>query len=518
MKNKRILMLLIWMLILAMAVPTVGFAADDTETETLTPGEVEMKEAAEYGSQLGTLDGQLYGYMDYRMGKTDDYTRHLPSDSEIKKLYSLNKDTYVYENNFIDAYKDAFQIAYRSAYRLENVLMRTVPLETAYDQGQQAGATVGDNLGLRDFYQGKDDSWLLALSRYVAGGTIESRFYLFRETDEYSTDFQNGFREGFRQGYTEAYQLMNLNTELNNLNYKTVSMYETTIYFDEDVVHYDNGVRETETLTPVELSFDAGTLYQPTPIYAYKQQSSFNLNNYKYVPVTSKYIVSIGNQSGSVQLNKSVTLRFQYYGTERAGIYKWENSKWNYLYSTFSDGYITTEIPAGFYDGGEYAVFIDNNYSNFADISFNWAKAEIFTLMRRGVVEDTVKYYPDQKITRGDFAKMIYGAMSPKSPLTTSSPAIANADALGTYLSAVKYVTGKGYMTLEADGTFDLSSELTYSELENTFSKMFVRTFNWQEVAVPMLYEAYTRSAGSTDKSAAVTRAEAAYAVYTMVK
>ena len=175
-------------------------------------------------------------------------------------------------------------------------------------------------------------------------------------------------------------------------------------------------------------------------------------------------------------------------------------------------------IPTGYYAGGEYAIFIDETYKTVGDITFNWAYKEIYTLMRRDIISDAQAFVPNAKITRGQFAQLIYNQIGLTSPLTTAVPVISDAATLGSYKKAVEYMVGKRYMKLDAKGAFNPSGTITYAETEVVLSNMFLRNVSWSEVSNRMLTEKFARSAGATNKAASLTKAEAAYMMIVFYK
>ncbi len=496
---------LILIMILVSSVSSLTFAA--------TPGETTLTEAANFGNLMGTLDGDLAGRADRNANKVSNYQTAMLKDTETVARYQLNKDSSMYQNAFISAYRAAFEIAYNTAYRTVNIDEYASPFEMGYDHGSQAGAVQGELSAMIDFIQGKSDDWSKAYNNYLLAGSLSSRYFLDREPVAYRNYFTSGYREAFMNKYIETFQVKNLETEIRNKNARQISMNEDTLYFDEEYVHFSLGVSESEMRTPLSLYFPAGTVYQPTYFAAFKTQNSFNYENSKYTPVSSKYTVSVMNSSGSILINKPITLTFEYYGSERAGIYQWIGSRWVYQYTTLSDNSLSIQIPAGTFGGGEYAIFIDEDYKTVDDINFNWAYKEIYTLMRRNVVSDNQMFSPNAKITRAELAEYMYNTLSGTDALKTSVPTIKDSASLGTAKKAVEYMVGKRYLMLDSNANFNPNQTITYSEIENMLSKMFLRNVSWKEISNKMLMDKFARSAGATNTSAFITKAEVAYMI-----
>ncbi|GAB6108754.1 S-layer homology domain-containing protein [Fusibacter bizertensis] len=499
------IMVLTLVMILVSSVSTTTYAASPSET-TLT-------EAASFGTQMGTLDGDVAGRYDRSAGKGNLSTKSIPSSTTLIDRFKLNNDSMSYQNAFITAYRAAFEIAYNTGYRTVSIDEYTSLFENGYDHGAQAGTVQGQLSAMIDFVQGKSDDWSKAYSNYLLGGSLSARYLLDRETIAYQNYFASGFREAFMNNYIDTFQSKNLETEIRNKNARQVSMTENTLYFDEEYVHFTLGTIQSEMRTPLSLYFPAATVYQPTYFAAFKTQNTFNYKNSKYTPASSKYTISVMNSSGSIVLRKPITLAFEYYGSERVGIYQWIGNRWVYQYTSLADNSISIQIPAGTYSGGEYAIFIDEDYKTVEDIIFNWAYKEIYTLMRRNVISDDKMFSPNAKITRAQLAEYMYNTLSPTDSLKISVPMINDASSLGTSKKAIEYMIGKRYLTLDSNGNFNPTLPVSYSEVETMLSKMFLRNVSWKEISNKMLMEKYARSSGALNTSESITKAEVAYMI-----
>ena len=508
-QTKKLKIILIVALAIAMLSSTFVFAADNS-----------IEEGTTNGSTMGTLDGNAAGKADFNAKKASNYLAALPSDTSIVTRFSLNRDSAAYQSLFITNYRDSFQTAYNLAFRTINIDSYTAPIINAYDHGSQAGLVQGQLSAMMDFTQGKLNNWEKAYMAYLADGSLTLKYFLDRESFAYRNDFASGHSQAFMTSYIETYQTKNLETEIRNKNAYLVSMDETFIDFQEEYVHFVLGAASPEMRTPMSLAIPAATVYEPTYISASKTQNTFNVGNSvsKMTPVSGKYKIDILNDKGSVTLKKPMTLSFEYQGSERAGVYRWLNNSWVYQYTTLTNGSLFITIPAGYYAGGEYAIFIDETYKTVGDITFNWAYKEIYTLMRRDVISDAQAFSPNAKITKAQLAQMIYNQIGATNPLTLAVPKISDAAALGNYKKAVEYMVGKRYMKLDAKGAFNPNAYVTYTETESMLSNMFLRNVSWYEVSSKMLTEKFARSVGGANRAANLTKAEAAYMILVFYK
>lgn len=498
-------------IILISSMFSVGFSATALELST-TEGKAQ-------GETFGTLEGTDAGQTDYRLGKVSNYLLNMPTHAEITRKYNLSKDDAYYRNAFLTSFRTAYEIAYKSAYRESNLKALTEPFAEAFNHGATLGTVEGQIGAMKDYYSGYNNDWERALRTFVLKGSLRNRYNLDNEPLGYQSRFENGFTDSFRTAYIETYQTSNIDAAVRNTNLVLIDMYAKTIDFADSSISFTGGSMVTEASTPLTLAFPEATIYEPTYFSVYKIPNSFNMNNYKYVPVSSKFVISIDNASKSVNLNKPIELSFEYYGSERAGIYQWKDNQWSYLYTDVQEGRISTTIPAGYYRGGEYAIFIDESFKYISDIGFNWAYKEIYTLMRRDVIPDTLKFNPNNNITRVELADMLYQTLRVTRPYVgPGTYAYSDAANYGVHKNAIEYVVSRKYMSLDANGAFNPSATISYMELEKVMGMVLSRTFNWNDIASKMMYEKFARSAGGMDKNEMVTKAEAAYMLYDLFK
>lgn len=516
MKAKKYLLILLSMLLIL--ANTVVFAADSTEEndDDLTPEEMNLKEGTEFGRAAGKIDGAGDALAHFYEGFHTQYYMGLPSTTTLIEKYNLKDDDVFYKLNFIEAYKIAYQKAYNTAYREASIASVQKPYEKAIEQGKSAGNSAGYMVALEDYVQKKYSDWESAYNAYVADGTLSARYFLDSENQDYRYLFKAGFEQAFMESYTEQYQQNGLDEAIRSHNMKYVTLREETLNFDDEYTHFIAGEAEAETRTPAVLYLPAGAVRTSTYLGLYKLQNSPHKSQV-LESVSSKFIVSIGNEAGEIELQKPLTLTFEYFGSEKAGIYKWNRNRWEYQYTTLTDGKMSTEIPMGTYEGGEYAIFVDETYKNILDIRFNWAFKEIFTLMRRGGVEDQVNFYPETGITKGELAKMIYSIEGTESS-TESMIYMRDTADINTDKQAYNYVVQRAYMSLDSVLNFNPDQKISYRQFEIVMSSVLKRDFKWSEVSDSMISEKFRKSNGTTNINAQILKSECAYALIKLLQ
>jgi len=515
MKNKinRIILLF---LILASSVSNTVFAADllDANDQAETQGISD-------GSYFGDLDGRECGFEDYNNGELNDYTDRLMTENEIAKKYKLTDNDYYYKYYFIQAYQVYFQIAYKSAFRESKSNDEILDYGYAFDHGVSLGEKQGEISAFIDFSNELTNDWERAYTAFINNGTLLSRFRLDRESTDYQTYFSSGFREGFKNSYAISFQEENVLVETQNISFQKIGLSPMLIEYSDSAPSYTSGYLSIDTDYRVNIDFPEGAVYEDVYFGLGKLQKEYRLKNEDLRAISAQYKIQIGFTPGTVTLEKPIKLSFEYYGTSKAGIYEYTNGKWVYLPSNFEEGTIYTEIPSGYYDGGVYALFIDEDYVSPLDITFNWARSEIDTLARRGILDQAVYFNPNQSITREEFAELIYRAFNQLYPKTTTSSRLVLQDQElinENAILAVDYMISKGYMALDSNNNFNPNALMTYTELQHTMSVILSYSFEWETIADKMLYDNYKKSLSYSSYENHPLRSEVAFLIYELIK
>ena len=512
--------ILILILTLAINSTLLSFAADEkTETQKeLTPAEMNIKEGKDNGKKAGTLDGSSDGLAAFYSGSQSFYFTSLMSDRGIANRYKLDNDDLFYKLNFIEEYKKAYQIAYNTAFRNMSMISVNMESENAYNHGFQIGSIEGSFRGLSDLYGERYNKWDRSYDEYIKVKALNERYWLDRESLEYRERFANGFKEGYQIGYISFYQEQNIRNEMKNINYKYITSKEDIIDFEQENVSYLGGSLNAESSVPVSLYISSGTVIRPVYI-SLQRVTNTNIHEKALLLASPRYSIGIESIEGKTELLKPLTLTFEYFGSEKGGIYKWNGNNWEYQYSRLEDGKISAEISSGSYSGGSYAIFLDNQFKNILDIRFNWAFKEIYTLMRRGCFDGGVDFKPEAIITKAELADWIYKHQLLRNPkLTYSKPVVSDIQISNNRRDAIEYMVSTGMLTTNSKNAFEPNNAVTYSDFERVAKGLGNNTFKWEDMAQEILVQKFKRSNGATNKNAGMTKAEAAYALIKLMK
>lgn len=186
-----------------------AFSNANFENVTGGDGSVQVQEDPEKtkgeasGKVFGQNDGYRNGVSDYLIGKIKNSNASIKSEAEIIKAFSLAEQSGNYRSAFLNAYKIGYKQAYDEAYRNANM----DPRQTAYDEGFAEGSTFGNTDGnaaaKNDYYNGKPNNWIQALS---TDEQLETQYEMLKEIKEYNNGFLNGYKINFESAYTKMYR------------------------------------------------------------------------------------------------------------------------------------------------------------------------------------------------------------------------------------------------------------------------------------------------------------------------
>ncbi len=466
----------------------------------------------DHGAFFGSLDGARAGRADFNLKLISKWERDYPARTDTVLTYRLNYDTRAYQDAFLKSYRINYEKAYLDAFRLTNAQDQNADRTNANDHGTEMGEKQGELHAILDIKLGQFNDSHRALNLYEKEGNLLSRYHLYREAPAYRVHFIEAFRTAFHQAYKDAFQLANLEQEDQNINYQRVTMNEATLTYDDVATNFSGGSASTAVTQPVRLEIPAGTIYGEATFGLTREQNSLGRYTSSYEQVTPVYRVHATSFGSAATLRSPITLRFVFHGDYRAGIYKLEGTRWLYQRTRQGDGYLEMAIPAGAYDGGRYAIFIDSGYPLYTDIQYNWAFDELYTFLRRGFLPGGSSFHPDGAIRRGEFAQILYEMAYAPSVIRTRT--FTDENTFGTHADAIYFVASRGYMNGTGTDTFGAGATITYEQMMMIMTNISRDKQTWSTFARDMLYDKFERSAGLSSQKKAITRAETVYMLH----
>ncbi|GAA4828554.1 hypothetical protein GCM10023310_01750 [Paenibacillus vulneris] len=176
--------------------------------------------------------------------------------------------------------------------------------------------------------------------------------------------------------------------------------------------------------------------------------------------------------SRSIKVSKSVDSKFV-----TGVLYNETTKKVSFVPSTFAtaDGETTATLKR---NGSSIYTVVESKKS-FADVASHWSKADVELLANKLVVDgvtDTA-FQPDRNITRAEFAALVVRSLGLSSAAATSSFTDVKSDAW--YASTVATAAKAGIIDGYEDKTFRPDAQITREEL----AAMVIRAMNYADIA-----------------------------------
>lgn len=460
----------------------------------------------DYATELGKLLGEIYGARHFQNGKDSDYKDVLPSRTEIKNMYDLDKYSATYINSFVTAFNKAFKEGYNEAYDKAMFEPAKITLEQGVTDGEETGTIMGAAYGVKDFYEGKDSYFHRDLP---TASEIISEYSLNNDSDDYEDGFISGFISGYEEAYNEAYRAANMN--------------EVKVKVKSEIVPISGGMVATED-NRFAINILPGTFYHDVNLNI---TTSFDAGNKQYgnlIKSSDSYTVEIGNSSGNTDNSKAIELAFEYYGDRaKGGIYRQSGSEWLYIPTVVDDGVMSAQIsPDSLMYGTTFSAFVDKSTTIFRDARGHWASDEIDAYVRRGFIsgysDNTFK--PDNSISRAEFLTLLSRVYDWNTNWYLVSPtSFKDSNTFGGFSDVINYATYFKYIYGYSDGNFKPGNPISYAEVETIMNRVLsYGNFRWSDTANDMLYEKKERSNSFNSKNNKITRAEVVYMLYNITE
>jgi hypothetical protein len=469
-----------------------------------------------FAKELGESEGRTAALNDFYQGRNADFEDAMPSDRTILRDYDLDRMDDVFQEAFLLEFKDAFKLGYNEAY--EEALLGPVldNMEEGLKNGQAAGELEGQTSAQRDYLLNNRMDYERDI---LSSKGIIDRYKLKLASAEYSDAFVEGFRSEYQIAYNKMFRDLSGSQAVN----KTVSAFITAKGGELTANAVFDGIDDPGIMVSIE----PGTFYLPTHLTI----DTMNTEYYQLGPsvrASELYRVLLDNPANTIDKTKYVTLSFPYYGnSNKGGIYKFIDERWYYMPSVVSDGMISTRVAPHTLANRDsvYAVFMDDSIRILTDVRDHWAKDEIETMVRRGIIlgypgstplDGTFR--PTQNITRAEFLILLSRIENWVLPNYVARATYFN-DYLtfSTYDRIISYGLNNGYILGYTDRTFRPHNPISYYEVELIMGRVLRDySFRWNSVATQMMYEKAYKSPSFVDLNRKITRAEVAYMLYTL--
>lgn len=476
------------------------------EKANLEPIKTSYEQGIDDGEYFGEILGAIYGAKDYLEGRSIDHNRDLPSDTMIKREYSLNNDVLEYREGFLIGFKRAYEESYNEAYRKANQDFIEVPDLNGNKDGMTLGQMKGEYAAIIDITLGKSNLWT---RHKTYDEIIINEYGLKFQSDNYRMAFIIGYWDGFMKSYNETYKKLQLDSN-------KVKTYTEKVSIDGKT---NIGIPEDDRFL---VDIEPGTYYSDVIVTIDSIPTSYvNPNSHRHTQASGVYSLKILNPAGTFDKDKKISIKFKSYGNNvKYGIYKYHYNKWIYIPSRQEGDYLIADINLNNIDflGNIYAVRVDNQLPIFYDSRGHWAKDEINTYVKREIIYGYPDgtFRPNNEITRREFVTMLARLYDWYPPYDSSNiQKFKDYHEFGYAEKAISYATYYNIVNGYSDNTFRPHNPITYKEVETIMARVLNNNnFNWDYYANKMLYEEGVRSKSISSKNNKITRGEFVYMLH----
>ncbi len=444
----------------------------------------ERKEKADTDIKMGIHDGKmaagLYGSMsgetDYFENRYNDYNRSLPTENKIVRIYSLDRESKRYRKAFLLGFKEEYENKYADTFRKTNLSYNSKLGKSAYEHGRLGGLNDVSILAKEDYGHNLFDNNRV---NRIDNSRIYREYNLFNRPEIYIDYFLAGYDEGFTYGYIDTYGDLIKEELSKKVVTDNIPIEGGKLVSGDGIVFIDikSGTYCDSKLISIERLYD----------------DLYKIDNPRYIQASGIYNIKDLDQVCILNPNKPIELSFSYYGKEDGGIYKLWNGEWIYVNSKIGDDKISTYINPETLKGDKniYCVLIDSKFTPIIDTPYHWARYEINTFLRRGIIapDEKGRFFPNGNITYLEIVNMIkriYGD---------------------------KLVDNLAYIDME-EGRL-----LSYNDIERIMSAVLDDVdFRWKHISEKILYEKQIKSRSYINMDNKITKAEVVYMFYNLYK
>ena len=173
-----------------------------------TPDGKPIDTKTNYGDSLGKALGEIYGFRDFYNKVSFNWSKAIPRNSEIIKIFDLSKQTSSYRSSFLSSFRNSFKLSYEEGYEKANLEPKKITLESGISQGEPIGGILGKLYGVKDYFENRSNYYLRNLP---SDNVIIRDYSLNKDSKEYKDGFLAGFKRAYEEAYNLAFREANLN-------------------------------------------------------------------------------------------------------------------------------------------------------------------------------------------------------------------------------------------------------------------------------------------------------------------
>lgn len=155
------------------------------------------------GASLGMIYGEMAGIKDFESRLESNWSRAIPMELEISRIFDLKKLPLSDRNNFVESFTAKFQLGYESSYYNAHFGTEKDNKKNGRKDGASFGKMIGKNFAIKDYYENKNSDYNRNMpSDYE----IAQDYVLKKDNKDYLEGFINGFKNAYQDSYTNGFR------------------------------------------------------------------------------------------------------------------------------------------------------------------------------------------------------------------------------------------------------------------------------------------------------------------------
>lgn len=155
------------------------------------------------GASLGMIYGEMAGIKDFESGFFSNWSKAIPRESEMSRIFDLRKLPIRDRNTFIEQFTAKFQLGYESAYYNAHFGTEKNNKENGKKNGKTFGEMIGKSFAIKDYYENRDSDYNRNMPRE---SEIIQDYALKMDNEDYLEGFINGFKNAYQESYTNSFR------------------------------------------------------------------------------------------------------------------------------------------------------------------------------------------------------------------------------------------------------------------------------------------------------------------------
>ena len=155
------------------------------------------------GASLGMIYGEIAGIKDFESRFSSNWSKAIPRESEISRIFDLRKLPIQDRNDFVEQFTANFQLGYENAYYNAHFGTEKNNKENGRKDGKTFGEMIGKSFAIKDYHENRDSNYNRNMP---SASEITQDYALKKDNQDYLEGFINGFKNAYQESYTNSFR------------------------------------------------------------------------------------------------------------------------------------------------------------------------------------------------------------------------------------------------------------------------------------------------------------------------